>query len=327
MERFGLAVLGCGWIAHRHAVAAQALGERIALSFASRDQRRAETYRARYGGMAAYGSYQAAVTDPAVEGVVICTPHDRHLADALLAVAHGKHVLVEKPMARTLEEADHMIQAAQAAGVALMVAENFRFMPAFRAVRVLLAQGWLGSLRQIQIMAWGYRDQKGWRLSAAAVGGGALIDGGIHYVDLLLQWGGRPARVFALVPPKSIAQMEGEDAVSLLVHLGGSVVGLLSLSLAARRVPRLQWSTLTGTAGTLFVEHGGRGLWLRSERGQRIRMFLRDRRGYRAMLTEFVEAVRAGRLPEMDGVQGRGDLAMVVAAYRSHQTGLPVELE
>lgn len=327
MDRFGLAVLGCGWIAHRHAAAAQALGKRIALSFASRDERRAETYRARYSGVVAYGSYEAAVTDPAVEGVVICTPHDRHLADALLAVAHGKHVLVEKPMARTLEEADRMIQAARAAGVALMVAENFRFMPAFRAVRLLLAQGWLGSLRQIHITAWGYREQTGWRRSAGAMGGGALIDRGIHYVDLLLQWGGRPARVFALVPPKSIGHMEGEDALSLLVHLGGSVVGLLSVSLAVRGVPRLQWSTLIGTAGTLFVEHGGRGLWLRSERGQRVRLFLSDRRGYRAMLTEFMEAVRAGRLPEMDGVEARRDLALVVAAYRSRETGLPQEVE
>jgi len=325
VKRFGLAVLGCGWIARRHAAAAKALRGRIALSFASRDPARAEAYRAEFGGVAAYGSYEAAVADPAVDGVVLCTPHDHHLAGTLLAVSHGKHVLVEKPIARTLAEADRMIEAARDAGVRLMVAENFRFMPAFRAVRTLVADRWLGTLRQIHITAWGYRAYTGWRCSADAMGGGTLIDGGIHYVDLLLQWGGRATRVFALSPPKTLGGMEGEDTVSLLVEFADGVVGFLSNSLATPGIPRLQWSTLTGSDGVLFVDHRGRFLWLRSRRGRRVRLFARgDWRGYQAMLSEFVEAVRAARDPEMDGIEGRRDLALVLAAYRSVETGQPV---
>lgn len=321
-------MLGCGWIARRHAAAARALDGLVSLSFASRDLARAEAYRSQFGGLAAYGSYEAAAADPAVDGVIICTPHGQHLADTMLAVTHGKHILVEKPMARTLDEADQMIQAARNAGVTLMVAENFRFMPAFRTVRTLVAEGWLGALRQIHTTAWGYRAYTGWRASLNAVGGGTLIDGGIHYVDLLHQWGGRPERVFALAPPKTHTRMEGEDTVSLLVKFTGGVVGFLSNSLATPGIPGLQWSTLTGSDGVLFVHHRGRFIWLRSRRGQRVRLFLRgDWRGHQAMLAELVAAVRVGRDPEMDGREGRRDLALVLAAYQSLKAGEPVEVE
>jgi predicted dehydrogenase len=328
VKPFSLVILGCGRIARRHAAAARALRGAIALSFASREIARAEAYRGEFGGVAAYGSYEAAAADPAVDGLLICTPHDRHLAGTLLAAAHGKHVLVEKPMARTLTEADRMIQAAREARVTLMVAENFRFMPAFRAATAVVAEGWLGGLRQIHITAWGHRADTDWRFSREAMGGGTLIDGGIHYVDLLRQWGGEARRVFALSPPNTLAGMEGEDTVSLLVEFNGGAVGFLSNSLAAFGMPRLQWSTLTGSDGTLCVDHRGRFLWLRSGRGRRLRFFLgRDWRGHQALLGEFIEAVRAGRPPEMDGEEGRRDLALVLAAYRSVEAGRPVDVE
>ncbi len=327
MKPFGLAVLGCGWIARRHAAAARALQGTVSLSFASREPARAEAYRAEFGGVSAFGSYESAVADPGVDGVIICTPHDRHLAESLLAIRHGKHVLVEKPMARTLPEADRMIQAARDAGVTLMVAENFRFMPAFRRAAACVADGSLGVLRQIHIAAWRHRIYTGWRCSANAMGGGTLIDGGIHYADLLLQWGGRAARVFALCPPKTLTAMEGEDTVDLLVELSGGAVGFLSNSLATPGVPGLQWSTLTGSEGVLLVHDRGRLTWLRSRRGRQVRFFARDWRGYQAMLGEFVDAARAGRTPEMDGREGRRDLALVLAAYESLKTAQPAEVE
>ncbi|MBI4608900.1 MAG: Gfo/Idh/MocA family oxidoreductase [Candidatus Rokubacteria bacterium] len=328
MKPLGLAVLGCGWIARRHAAAARRLRGEVAVSFASRDPARAEAYRAEFHGVGAYGSYAAAVADPAVDAVIVCTPHDQHLPCTLLAVAHGKHVLVEKPIARTLAEADAMIRAARAAGVTLMVAENFRFMPAYRAVRALVADRAFGTLRQIHVTAWGDRGCHGWRSSRDAMGGGTLIDGGVHYVDLLLQWGGRATRVFALAPPNVLAGMGGEDTASLVVEFAGGTVGFLSNSLAAPGIPRLQWSTLMGSDGTLFVDNRGRFLWLRSRRGRRVRFFLgQDWRGHGAMLAEFVAALASSRAPEMDGVEARRDLAVVVAAYRSMQTGLPADVE
>src|SRR5438093_1734175 len=110
----GLVVLGCGWIAQRHATAARRL--RLPLVFASRDAARARDFARRYRAVAAHGGYAEAVRDDHADAVIVCTPHDRHLADVRLALDAGKHVLVEKPIARTLEEADEMIAAAVAAG-------------------------------------------------------------------------------------------------------------------------------------------------------------------------------------------------------------------
>jgi predicted dehydrogenase len=327
VERLGLAILGCGWIARRHAAAARALGNDLALSFASRNLEKAESYRRMFLGEAAFGSYQAAVQDRSVRAVVICTPHHRHREDALLAMAHGKHVLVEKPLARTLEEADRMIEAAKASGLTLMVAENFRFMPAFRRIYRYLAEGWIGELRQIQISARGLRAGRDWRFNREMVGGGALIDGGIHYVDLLRQWGGHVRTLYALSPPNTLTSMGGEDTVSLLAEMNGGVVGFLSNSWGTPGMLNFQWSALSGTEGSLFADHRGRVVLVRARRGRRLHFFWRDRRGHEAMLREFVEAIRSGRPPEMDGAEGRRDLAVVLAAYRSIATGQPVSVE
>lgn len=317
-----LVIVGCGWIARRHAAAARALG--MPVVFASRDVARARAYADEFGGVAAYGTYDAALRHPDAAGAVICTPHDRHLDDVLAALAADRHVLVEKPIARTLDEADRMIEAAARAGRVLMVAENFRFMPGFRAVRRLIDEGRLGALRELHLVARGFRRHTGWRCTPGA-GGGALIDGGIHYVHALRWWGGEVRRLFALRPPQTL-EMAGEDAVDLLAELDDGVVGVLANSLAARGVPRFQWSSVSGTAGTCFVDNRGRLVVLRGEAGLRVRVFRRDLRGHVAMLRAFERAMTTGHAEEMDGAAGRRDLAVVLAAYRSIAERRPVDL-
>jgi predicted dehydrogenase len=318
-----LVIVGCGWIARRHAAAARVLG--LPVVFASRDLARARTYAREFGGVAAYGAYEAALRHPGARGAVICTPHDRHLADVLAALEAGRHVLVEKPIACTLDEADQMLAAAARAGRVLMVAENFRFMPGFRAVRRVIDAGRLGALRELHVVARGFRRHTGWRCAPGA-SGGALIDGGIHYVHALRWWGGEIRRLFALRPPQTL-EMAGEDAVDLLAELDAGVVGILANSLAARGVPRFQWSSVTGTAGTCFVDNRGRLVVVRGEAGWRLRAFRRDVRGHAAMLKAFDTAMTTGRADEMDGEAGRRDLAVVLAAYRSIAERRPVDLE
>ncbi len=320
----GLVIIGCGWIALRHAAAARRLG--LPLIFASRDLGRARTYARRFHGVAAYGSYQEAFRDPRAGGAVICTPHDRHLADARLALAAGKHVLVEKPIARTLEEADALIAEAAAAGRALMVAEQFHFMPAFRRVKDVLDTGALGDVREIHLVARGFRMRSGWRLESGVVGGGVLIDGGIHYVHNLRWWGGAVRRLFALRPAPAGPGAAGEDSVSVLAELAGGGVGVLSNSLAAPGLPRFQWSTVTGSRATCFADNQGR--WVARRGGGRFRLWLyrRDKRGYEAMLRAFRDAMARAKADEMDGAAGRADLAVVLAAYRSIAERRPVDV-
>ena len=318
-----LVIVGCGWIARRHAAAAGRL--RMPVIFASREAARARAYAREFGGVAAYGDYAEALRDPRAQGAIVCTPHDRHVADVLAAVAAGRHVLIEKPIARTLDEADRIIDAAARAGRVLMVAENFHFMPAFRRVRGLIDDGALGALRELHLVARGWRRHVGWRCEAGA-GGGALIDGGIHYAHNLRWWGGEVRRVFALRPPQTLPTMAGEDAVDVLAELETGAVGLLANSLAAPGLPRFQWSSVTGTRGTCFADNRGRLVIVRGEGGLRVRLFRRDARGHEAMLRTFDHAMTTGRAEEMDGAAGRRDLAVVLAAYRSIAERRPVDL-
>ena len=316
-----LVLLGCGWIARRHAAAARRV--RLPTIFASRDIGRARAYAREFGGVAAYGDYAAALKDSRARAAIVCTPHDRHVDDVLAALEAGRHVLVEKPLARTLEEADRMIDAAARAGRVLMTAENFRFMPAFRWVRSALDGGMLGDLRELHLVARGWRRHAGWRLTAGA-GGGALIDGGIHYVHALRWWGGEVRRVFALRPRQTLDEMATEDAVDLLAECEGGVVGVLANSLAAPGLSRFQWSSVTGTRATCFVDNRGRLVLVRGRDGLRVRLFRRDTRGHEAMLRAFDAAMTSGRASEMDGREGRRDLAVVLAAYRSIAEGCAV---
>jgi predicted dehydrogenase len=323
----GLGIVGCGRFATFHARAARQLGGSVRIAFASRDPARAEVYRRRFGGFAAFGSYEAAAADPRVDALVVCTPHHLHEAHARLAAEHGKSILLEKPIARTLAEADAILSAVRSAGVVLMVAENAHFVPGFVAVRAYLRAGAIGEIRQIVVTARGYRRPMGWRSRRAEMGGGLLIDGGIHYLHLLRDWAGAVDEVVALAPPNTFPAVEGEDTVFLLVRFRSGAVATLTNSVAAPGLPRSQWAWLTGTEGSLGVHHRGRALWLRGRSGTRVRAFVRDRRGLVAQLGEFVAAVRDGRAPALPPESARDDLALVLAAYRSLEIGGPVAPE
>jgi predicted dehydrogenase len=319
-------IVGCGRFAGFHARAARRLGSRVALSFASRDAARAEGYRRRFGGVAAFGSYEAAAADSRVNALLFCTPHDRHLEDVRLAAKHGKAVLLEKPIARTLPEADDMLAEAQAAGIPFMVGENFHFAPAFVAARRLLAAGAVGDVRQVVGAARGYREPGGWRRRRSAAGGGVLIDSGIHYVHLLHDWAGPIAEVSAVAPPNLFPGIEGEDTAHLLVRFASGAAGVLAVSFASPGLPARQPLWVTGTTGSLAVDARGRYLWLRGARSRQFRVFLRDRRGLTAQLAAFVAAVWERREPALPVAATRRDLAVVLAAYRSIESGGPVRL-
>ncbi|MCI0844766.1 MAG: Gfo/Idh/MocA family oxidoreductase, partial [Chloroflexi bacterium] len=124
--RLRLCVIGCGGFAKTFAASLVGARDWVDLYFASRDHGRARAYSDEFGGLGAFGSYEDAAANPEIDALYICTPHNLHLEHALLAAAAKKHILLEKPIARTIEEARSIISAATDAGVKLMVAENYR---------------------------------------------------------------------------------------------------------------------------------------------------------------------------------------------------------
>ncbi|MGO4299041.1 Gfo/Idh/MocA family protein [Leifsonia sp. RAF41] len=158
-----------------------------------RDATRVEDARRRFGWERAATDWRAAVEDPDIDIVDICTPGDSHAEIAIAALEAGKHVLCEKPLANTVEEAEAMTAAAERAaerGVRSMVGFSYRRVPAIGFARTLIQEGRLGTIRQVRalyLQDW-LRDEDGpmtWRLDKAAAGSGSLGDIGAHAVDLV----------------------------------------------------------------------------------------------------------------------------------------------
>ncbi len=327
MKKLSLCVVGCGDFAQTFAGGLKdILGEEVDLFFASRDRRRAEDFRRRFRGVGAFGSYREAAADPRVEAMYLCTPHHLHREHVALAAGSGKHVLVEKPIARTLEEGQAIIDTARAAGVTLMVAENYRFMPSVRCCKALVEQGEVGDLRILQLQE-EYPFQPGsWRSSWDLNGGGVFIDGGIHKAHFLRYMAGEPEQVYAVAPPRALPGHEGEDGLVVVARWSNGVVGLINHSWTGsfRRQP--SWVAVSGSRGRIYFELAQP--WVRLEQGdaERTITFDEDYRGFVPMVREFRDSIRQARPPEVSGAEGLADLALVLKAYESVALGASLPL-
>ena len=326
-RRLSLCIVGCGKYAHTVMEYIGDMTGDIEFSFASRDIDKARQYCEQYAGSAYYGSYEDAASDPRVDAMYFITPHDLHLENARLAAKYGKHVLMEKPIARTVDESRRLIAATQNAGVTLMVGENFRFDPATDRARELIADGAIGDLSLVDIQSENHDDGcVGWRLSLERCGGGRMIDGGIHFVDILRNLAGHPERVYAVVPEhKVIPGLEGEDTMALTASFPGGLTGFLRYSgwtpHDSRRDVRI-----TGTSGRIQYEVFGSDVTVQNREGVHTYPVEPEIRGMKRMLRDFITAIAESREPIMNGQEALNDLAVVLASYQSVRTGAPVNV-
>ena len=326
-KKLSICIVGCGKYAHTVMEYIGDMTDEVEFSFASRDIKKAREYSENYGGFAYYGSYEDAASDPRVDAMYFITPHDLHLGNTQLAAKHGKHVLMEKPIARTVDESRKVIEATQNAGVTLMVGENFRFDPATEKAKELIEQGTIGDLSLVDIQSENLDDGcVGWRLSLERCGGGRMIDGGIHYVDVLRNLAGHPERVYAVVPPhKKIPGLEGEDTMAVTASFPGGLTGFLRYSgwtpHDSRRDVRI-----TGTCGRMQYEVFGSDVTVQNEEGVSAYPVEPEIRGMKRMVRDFIGAVREGREPIMNGQEALNDLSVVLASYQSVRTGAPVNV-
>ncbi len=264
-----------------------------------------------------------------VDAVDICLPHDLHAEVALAAIARGKHALVEKPLATTLEDAQRMVRAARAAGVVLQVGHNERFDPQYQEMKRLLGEGVLGEVfaaradhNQHLRLPEGH-----WLRSAARSGGGALVGSGIHRVDLLRWFLGEVTEVYS-VQRTLPDRLEGEAAALTTLRFGTGAIATLSTNWAVRRAPWYELMWLYGTRGSV---HNVGGLHLDSEdRRDCDAGFVQVPLGAADSFTEeirhFLHAVVTGTTPLTSGEEGVLTLAVCLAAYRSAECGQPVSV-
>ena len=321
-----LCIVGCGNYARTVARAISSLDKHVELFFASRDRSKAQDYSRMFGGKDSFGSYEEAAGDVRVQALYFVTPHHLHCENALMAACHSKHILIEKPIARTLEEAQLIISAARDASVKLMVAENARFLPVIRKCKELLDQGAIGPLRLVQIQAEQAAAPTGWRSSLEMSGGGVFIDGGIHAIDNLVYLAGMPTKLYASTLPKTIPHLEGEDGMAVMAQMAGGVVGLINYSWGNATSSGSPWLSVTGARGRIHIEIGRARLVLETPSGQEEFQFTSGDYGWKDMVIEFVESVRQDRTPLISGEEGMRDLEVVLKAYESARTGMPATL-
>lgn len=254
--KIGFAVIGCGMISKFHISAISRIEEAYLAGVYDASRERAEGTAAEHG-VRAYGSLEEIWEDKAVDAVCICTPSGLHGAAACEALAHDCHVLVEKPMALTLEDCDKMLRLAGERHVKLSVVSQLRFSPAVQQARRLLESGALGRLLNADLHMKYFRSQEyydsgGWRGTWAMDGGGALMNQGIHGVDLLLYLAGPAASVYGRAATLA-RRIEVEDTLSAVALFESGALGVIQADTAVypgfpRRIE------LCGDKGSVILE-------------------------------------------------------------------------
>jgi predicted dehydrogenase len=299
-----VAFLGCGFITQVHSRHLQALRGEIACAYASRDAAKAAAFSRRYGGVAEYASYEAAIADDRNDAVLIAVPPRWHLELTLQALAAGKHVLVEKPAFPRLEDYETVRKARDKAGRVVVIGENDHYKPLAVRLRRLLAQGVIGNLVFAHFTSIGYRPktQNDWRNDESIAGGDAFFEEGIHWLHFAGSLGPVITDIHGYRPD---VPREGPDrrVKSMLVSFkyDNGAVGSLYYS---REIPSLlkgmRQSKLFGQEGVITFESNGLCILAR---GRGMPKFILpgfyDFRGYRVMYRDFARAIREGSVPEM----------------------------
>ena len=322
-ENLRLCILGCGAIARTHATALNTMKDRVDLFFASRSRSKSEEYSRKYRGIGFFEDYDQAFSSPDIDAVLICTPHHLHFSLACAALNQGKHVIVEKPMALSTSEAIEMNDLAEKMDRRLLVAENHRFRPSVNAIRAMLDAGDLGTLKwiRINVMSRNVLAASDWRADASTMGGGPLIDGGIHWVNVMLTYGGDAESVFAQTAPTTEPNFPREDTITLLCKHQSGAVGTLTYSWGISGTPKQKMYALYGSKGSLYVTNNG---WIGIMRGQRrfVKLFpIRDWRGFSTMWTDFLDCILKDKVSLMNSLTGIRDVAFIEKAYASVETG------
>lgn len=334
------AILGSGMVAdyHRQAIEAnQALGARLVAVGHYNPERFGEISR-KFGVPCL--SEAELLARPEIDVVCLCTPSGQHAEQAIAAAEAGKHVLVEKPLALSLTEAEAMLKTCDRAGVKLGVVFQRRTEPLYKRIRAAIQGGDLGDLTLgVVTMPYhrpqAYYDQADWRGTWQLDGGGVLMNQGIHIIDLLVWYMGDPVEVKAYARTLQ-RDIEVEDTLAATLHFAnGSLAVLMATTTAAPGFPhRLE---LYGTNGGIQVEGEVVNRWELADRakatverpqtGQTASAGAgSDPRGigptgHIAICRDFIEAIRQNRPPLIDGREGRRSLAAVLAIYEAAGLG------
>ncbi|WBB67709.1 Gfo/Idh/MocA family oxidoreductase [Micromonospora sp. WMMD812] len=345
--RTKFALVGAGVIGKHHGLVMSQLADRVELVAVADVRRdRAEQLAAVRGGRP-YGSLSQALAAEAIDVVVVCTPTGRHGDAAIEALDAGKHVIVEKPAEITVAKTDEIIAAQRKAGTLVTVISQHRFDPATETTLAAIGRGELGRLTSgIASIDWwrgqSYYDSGDWRGTWELDGGGALMNQGVHTVDLLVAALGRPVEVFAYTGRLAHERIEVEDVAVGVVRFESGALGVLHATTAAYPglSARLQ---VHGDRGSAVIDNDQLAFFQVTAEGADREEKLMGTTESRAVPTagsepgqlsdahrlqylNFLGALGGTEKLRVDLETNRQSIGVITGAYESARTGRPVSL-
>ncbi len=340
MGTLGFGIVGCGKIAEFHARAIDAVDGAELVAVFDKAPGAARRLNDNWG-CHDYSDIEEFLAHDGLDVVTIATPSGAHLEPAVAAANAGKHVICEKPLEITLERVDAMIRACAENDVLLSAILPLRYGDAVLAFREAVQQQRLGQViladAYIKIYrSQAYYDSGSWRGTWELDGGGALMNQGIHYVDLLLHLNGDVEEVTAFAGVRGHERIEVEDVAAATLRFRNGAFGVIEGSTACFSTVGLpQKIQLCGTQGTVFLEGDKLSRWefaeeLDGDEKTRQRFAPQDRtgigskdpmaisfRGHQRCFEDMVRAIRHGGQPETDGAEGRRAVELILAIYQS----------
>jgi UDP-N-acetyl-2-amino-2-deoxyglucuronate dehydrogenase len=341
----GFGIVGVGMIADYHAQAIrEAHGARL-VGVAGRSQDKVRAFAEKHRAPFPTTSVGELVTRPDIDVICVTTPSGAHRDVALAAIRAGKHVVIEKPIEITVERADEILRAADAAGVRVAPIFQARFGEGARAVKAALDAGRFGRLVLCSAYVKWYRAPEyytGWKGTLALDGGGALINQAIHAIDLLQWFAGLPEEVFAWKTRRVHTGIEAEDTACVALRFAHGGLGVIEASTAIypgwqRRIE------ICGEHGSVALEDDFITRWdFRTPlpRDEAVRAAKPDDRmrsgasapnaishhGHLRQIQDLIDALHHGHALAIDGREARKTVALIRAIYASTECGEPVKL-
>jgi len=328
-------LVGGGNITETHARACRAIsGVAIAAIYGTNAEKVARLSREH--NAKPHHDFEVFLSHRPMDLVILGSPSGLHAPHGIAAAKSGLHVLTEKPIEISTARADALIEAAEQSRVKLGVIFQDRMKPDIRKLKEWIDRGVLGKPILVDARVKWYRPPKyygdsNWRGTLALDGGGALINQGVHTVDLLLWLLGDVARVEARTAT-ALHKIEADDTVvSVLEFANGALGTLLATTAAYPGYPRRV--EITGSQGTVVLEHdrivaadlrtpepevvqGSAGDGNHSASSAAVT----DIRGHQAVLEDFLRALESNATPACDGCEGRRSIALIEAIYRASRS-------
>lgn len=346
MDKTKVAILGAGFIADIHLESYHRfVPEAEVVAVFTRNAEKAVAFAQKHRIPRSFSDLEAAIHESGCDVVDVCLPNFLHHRAVMAAAKAGKHVIVEKPLCLTLEEADAMITAMRAAGRKLMYAEELCFAPKYERVRALANAGAFGRLYLLKQAEKHSGPHSDWFYDINLAGGGVIMDMGCHGLAWF-RWmlGGRPKalRVSAHLQTGLLhgGRTRGEENSTVMVEFEGGCLGIAENSWA-KPGGMQDRAEVYGTGGACFADlFQGNAALTYSEKGYDYAMEKAGstqgwtftmfeeafNQGYPQELKHFIECVRQDRPPLVTGEDGRAVLELIYAAYASAGTGRKVDL-